>query len=191
MVTLFIEDRLCRAALCAELADAGIPCREGRENDADLSSGDAVLTDGKGAGAPEKLSAFPGKKILLADGDDEVPGFFRMRPPLPIGALAAVLSGKSAPLALAPDGVFLYGEKILLTATERRLLSALIAADGAVVSREDLISAAFDGEVGAGALNVYIHYLRGKLEAGGRKVILSSSGRGYAVAREFLGGAVC
>ena len=42
-----------------------------------------------------------------------------------------------------------------------------------------------DGADG-GVLNVYIHYLREKLEAGGEKIILSSRKQGYKIVEKYL-----
>ena len=44
-----------------------------------------------------------------------------------------------------------------------------------------------------GVLNVYVHYLREKLERGGEKIIISSRGLGYKIDEKYLqtGGTVC
>ena len=61
-------------------------------------------------------------------------------------------------------------------------------ADGAFISREALKSAVWGAESSEGVLNVYIHYLREKLERDGEKVILSSRKSGYALAEKFKRG---
>ncbi len=69
-----------------------------------------------------------------------------------------------------------------LTPTEARLFSLLLEADGAPVSRRALLVGTF-GEAEAdneGLLNVYIHYLRQKLERDGKKRIFAHRGRGYS-----------
>lgn len=90
-------------------------------------------------------------------------------------------------LKLAKDGrVALVGEKkILLTEVEGRLLSALIDAGG-FISREELLSLVWSGEADGGVVNVYIHYLREKLEKGGEKIILSSRKHGYKIDEKYL-----
>ena len=85
------------------------------------------------------------------------------------------------------DYATLGEKKIKLTDGEGRLLSALMSGGGKFVSREELIKDTW-GDVDGGLLNVYIHYLREKLEAGGMRVILSSRKQGYKIDEKFLGG---
>ncbi len=68
----------------------------------------------------------------------------------------------------------------LLTPTERLIYDALREASPAVVSRETLSSLAFGDEDEDGRLNLYIHYLRKKLELDGKKRIFAYRGKGYA-----------
>lgn len=67
----------------------------------------------------------------------------------------------------------------LLTPTEKRLFDALIAAAPNPVSREALALAAFGNADSDGMLNLYIHYLRKKIETDGKRRIFSSRGKGY------------
>lgn len=67
----------------------------------------------------------------------------------------------------------------LLTPTEKRLFDALRAASPAPVAREDLEKAAFGDDCDDGMLNLYVHYLRKKLEADGKKRIFAARGKGY------------
>ena len=67
----------------------------------------------------------------------------------------------------------------LLTPTEKRIYDALRAASPAVVSREALSSVAFGDEEEDGRLNLYIHYLRNKIETQGQKRIFAIRGKGY------------
>ena len=70
--------------------------------------------------------------------------------------------------------------EIILTDSEQRVLYRLIAADGAPVSREELLSL-FDTKDGNIA-DVYICHLRRKLETPfGTKIIRTVRGRGYAL----------
>lgn len=78
----------------------------------------------------------------------------------------------------------LDGEKIRLTDTELRLLSALLKADG-YVSRAGLLREVFCGAENGGLINVYIHYLREKLEVRGERIILSSRNLGYKIDERF------
>ena len=66
-----------------------------------------------------------------------------------------------------------------LTPTEKRLLDALRAASPSPVCRERLMLFAFDTEIVDGRLNLYIHYLRQKIEADGQKRIFACRGKGY------------
>ena len=89
------------------------------------------------------------------------------------GALK-VISGKRA--------VRLHGRVIKLTEVEFKLLCALLRAPlGEFVSRERLIDEIWGGECDGGVVNVYIHYLRKKLEVDGEKVIISSRREGYKI----------
>ena len=78
--------------------------------------------------------------------------------------------------------VRLFGEIIRLTDVEYRLLSALLSERaGVFVSRERLIKEVWRGECDGGVVNVYIHYLREKLEKSGEKIIISSRREGYMI----------
>ena len=66
-----------------------------------------------------------------------------------------------------------------LSPTEARLLEVLKSASPASVSREALSLSVF-GKQNDGMLNLYIHYLREKLEKDGIKRIFSDRGKGYA-----------
>jgi len=82
----------------------------------------------------------------------------------------------------------LYGEKIRLTDVEFSLLSLLYAAGGEYVGRREILRKVWNNACDEGVINVYIHYLREKLEVGGEKIILSSRKLGYAVNSKFLKG---
>ena len=69
----------------------------------------------------------------------------------------------------------------LFTPTEERLYRALKEASPAFVSREKLIRTVFgDGDDG-GRLNLYIYYLRKKIETDGKKRIFAVRGKGYSL----------
>lgn len=115
-------------------------------------------------------------------GSDE--GWHR---PFRLAALASLADGdaRSRGLRLLPqeNAVLLDGEHIRLTAKEFALLSVLADAAGRPVSRESLRIAVFSDEKEAGIVNVYIHYLRRKLERDGRRLIVALRGQGYALRR--------
>ena len=80
--------------------------------------------------------------------------------------------------------VLLDGERICLTRLEYALLSRLAAEHGNPVSKDTLYREIFSGEGDEGIVNVYIHYLRRKLECDGRRRITALRGRGYALREE-------
>lgn len=106
-------------------------------------------------------------------------------------ALAKLLSGSvfgtpKAPLLTLYAGrrsALLDGQEVFFSRREFALLSALFEADG-FLSREELIEKIWDGKADARTVNVYIHYLREKLEAGGRRIICCDRARGYAIYKE-------
>ena len=131
--------------------------------------------------------------LYITDGEnDEIPAEKCLFLPLPIGAAKKKLSTKKAPpaLLLLPKerAIRFYDKKIRLTEVEYSLLSALWEAKGAFIRREDLRAAVWGAEGTDSQLNVYVHYLREKLEGGGEKVILSSRKEGYALAEKFAKG---
>ena len=81
----------------------------------------------------------------------------------------------------------LDGKKIKLTDGEWTLLSLLVSAGGDFVSREKILANCFSGK-SESMINVYIHYLREKLECGGEKIIVASRDSGYKIDKRFLGG---
>jgi hypothetical protein len=144
-------------------ADIFILDTESHEDDAQLSS-DGVIRIGRGGDIPQ---------------------------PFTYSALLGALCGidRTAPVITPGAGcVYLRGEKIPLTDVEAALFGALYDARGEYVSRDELIERVWGDGVDGGVLNVYVHYLREKLEAGGERVILASRGEGYKINEKFLGG---
>jgi hypothetical protein len=95
-----------------------------------------------------------------------------------------LLPEEARPLAVGEDfrTVTVGGETVCLTECEATLFRLLYEAGGAPVSRNTLSAAAFpDAEDAEGSLNVYIHYLRKKLERSQRKVIRAHRGGGYSL----------
>ena len=116
--------------------------------------------------------------------------------PFPCGAAKDCLSERpDAPLLLsaADTSVLLYGRKIALSETEYALLERLFADCGTCVSKEELLRAVWRKNVTPGALTVYIHYLRKKLEGGGEHLIFSSRTEGYRLSEKLRtkGGSAC
>ena len=113
--------------------------------------------------------------------------------PFELGELSLFLferAGDSKLLHLA-DGdraAKIHGKKIKLTEVEYSLLSLLLSAGGEYISREKILEEIWDSEADSGVINVYIHYLREKLEFLGDKVILSSRKLGYCIDKKYIGG---
>ena len=112
--------------------------------------------------------------------------------PFPLGALEALLSSKIKGAYLSLDAsrrVAAVGERtVKLTELEFSLLSLLVSGKGKFISREEIRTAVWEGNAEDGLINIYVHYLRDKLERGGERIILSSRKSGYAIDERFLGG---
>lgn len=112
--------------------------------------------------------------------------------PLANSALISFLKGESEGKVLSLDEkkriAHIYGEEVRLTELECALLVCLMAHNGECVTNEELVEHLWGGQASAGAVNVYIHYLREKLEMRGERVILSRRGKGYFIDRKFLKG---
>ena len=70
-----------------------------------------------------------------------------------------------------PDGL-----EVELSEREASLLGTLMAAPNRVFSRARLLESVFDGAESAGAVDLYVHYLRRKL---GKQVVRTVHGTGY------------
>ena len=93
-------------------------------------------------------------------------------------------------LRLLPDErcAYLNGEKIRLTEVEYHLMSELFSACGEYKSRDELLFSVWGRDADPGVLNVYVHYLREKLERRGEKIILSSRKCGYKISEKYAQG---
>ena len=114
--------------------------------------------------------------------------------PFPIGALFSKLSTgdeKIFYLNREKRSAVLHGEKIKLTDVEFSLLSVIFEAGGEFISREEILKRVWNDEADGGVINVYVHYLREKLEKGGEKIIISSRKGGYRLNEKLLGGELC
>ncbi|MBQ7333126.1 MAG: winged helix-turn-helix transcriptional regulator [Clostridia bacterium] len=100
-----------------------------------------------------------------------------------------LLSYKEVPLRVNENErcAVLFGEKIKLTEIEYALFS-LLYKRGTFVSREEILSTVWTADADSGIINVYVHYLREKLEKGGEKIIISSRKLGYRISERYLGG---
>ena len=89
---------------------------------------------------------------------------------------------KLPPLSLSSDGrhAAVRGRSVKLTALEYSLLSLLISGGENYTSRSEISRKVWDGASDS-LVNVYIHYLREKLETNGEKIIISSRKYGYKI----------
>ncbi len=81
-------------------------------------------------------------------------------------------------------GVWRGSRQVSLTAREYQLLLALLRQPGLVLSREDLLREVWHDQQGSASnvVEVYVRYLRQKLEEGGeRRLIHTVRGRGYCL----------
>jgi DNA-binding response OmpR family regulator len=105
------------------------------------------------------------------------------RPPLPIPAPPLAL----ADLVLMPErqAARRGGRLVELTGRETELLQLLLRRQGEVVSREAILGEIWPdrGEGASNVIEVYVRYLRRKLEAGGeRRLLHTVRGCGYCLA---------
>lgn len=100
-------------------------------------------------------------------------------------ALLGIFDGKEQNVYPYPNHsnrtVLIGSEVIKLSACEFRLFCCLYEAKGQYVSREALHKAVWEGQGDVSVVNVYIHYLRRKLEKNDLRLFHSARGRGYAL----------
>lgn len=129
-----------------------------------------------------------GGRALIVKASGEVR---RIPLPCPLYSIRAALSlSEEQPrLRLARErAVYFNSHRIELTGIEYSLLRELMAGGGEFVSRERLLQSVWHADAEDGVINVYIHYLRHKLERDGEKIIISSRKSGYRIDKKYLGG---
>ena len=143
----------------------------------DKEHADAVLVDIDNP----KYAHEVGITMSRSDGDIHLP--FR------IGALRAILNEEKSELTVKDGGIVYIGTRaIKLTDVELSLFSALYKRGGDYATREQLMHEVWGDSADEGVLNVYIHYLRAKLEANGERVITCTRGKGYKLNERYFGG---
>ena len=108
--------------------------------------------------------------------------------PFSLDMPASMLTSSSSPsCALIPKrhSVIMQGEDIRLTELEYALFELIVNSGEDCVSREEILERVWNGEADGGIVNVYVHYLREKLERGGEKIIISARGRGYTLSEKY------
>jgi DNA-binding response OmpR family regulator len=129
----------------------------------------------------EGKSTLPNARRIGRDPDADI------ALPLSLADLDSLVDAgtEASVLRIGTRAVYLREKKIALTEVEFALFKALYDAHGEFVSREALLNGVWDGECDSGILNVYVHYLREKLEDG-EKIILSSRKFGYRIDERYF-----
>ena len=109
--------------------------------------------------------------------------------PFRIGALKDLFSKEGKTLCVIPEEkcARLSGRTVRLTDVELALLSSLLKREGGYVSREELLHEVWGESADSGVINVYVHYLREKLEVDGERIILCSRNYGYKIDEKYVG----
>ena len=173
-IAVYTLDRLLFRRLCL-LFDGRyevILCREGCDTVGDITISDLDTQPVSGA------------DITLSRGGKD--GTIRL--PFSIDEMEMVVAGlekrDTGRLFLNKETrtVQLCGKSVKLTEVEFRVLSVLASVpSGEFVSKERLIAEVWGEGVDGGVVNVYIHYLREKLEKDGERIIISSRREGYKI----------
>lgn len=116
--------------------------------------------------------------LVLTDMKD-VPERLSSLPRLTVGEGGISRPFSHAEMCAHIKRIMAGGDVPLLTPTEQRLYDALLAASPSPVNRDTLSRLVFDTEEDGGRLNLYIHYLRKKIETDGVKRIFATRGKGY------------
>lgn len=110
--------------------------------------------------------------------------------PFALGAVSRLLERAGESPALTYDEgercVYLRGRKTALTDIEFALFLSLARRRGEWASRAELLREVWGREEEATLLNVYVHYLREKLEREGERVICSSRKSGYRIDEKYF-----
>ena len=107
--------------------------------------------------------------------------------PFGIDAPARYLTDTAEARLLPESREVALGDRLVkLTELEFALFSLIVEACGEPVSREKILERVWHGETDGGIVNVYIHYLREKLEDCGERVIVASRGRGYSLSEKYV-----
>ena len=117
--------------------------------------------------------------VLLLTDTQNIPPRLAALPRLVIGEGELVRPFSHAAVLRLVEEALSFAPLPLLTPTEQRLFDTLRAASPRPVSRAELSTVAFGTEEDGGRLNLYICYLRKKIEADGRKRIFACRGKGY------------
>lgn len=145
----------------------------------DAEAADLALTDAD----DEKYRDFDGLKMKRGGGRD-------IALPFRLGSLRDMIGGEADILSAVAEEkcAILSGRRIKLTELEYALFSLLLSRCGEFVSREEILNVVWGGRADSGIVNVYVHYLREKLETDGERIIVSSRNYGYKIDERYAGG---
>ena len=178
-IEVFSSDDYLFQKIRLELSDIAEVFRSKNEND--TRSADIILIDDD----DEEYASLSGIRMKRGGGAD-------IALPFRLGSLLGMLFGSDngPALRLIPESkcAELSGKEIKLTELEYSLLSLLVSRNGDYVSREEILSKVWGTRADKGIVNVYIHYLREKLEGGCEKIIISSRNYGYKISEKYSGG---
>ncbi|GAA2597640.1 response regulator transcription factor [Streptomyces axinellae] len=178
--------RLASTDIAAAVLDVGLPDADGRDVCQAMRANGLtfpVLFLTAHHRLPDRLSGFS------AGGDDYLPKPFhlaeliaRLRAALRRATPAQAVTAGDLTLDAVRHRCTVEGSELALTPTEFRLLAALMAASGDVVTRRDLVRAAWpDGaRVSDNTLDQYLTRLRRKLrQAGSARTVKTARGIGH------------
>ena len=142
---------------------------------------EAVLFDG--TEPPREEFPAPVRTMSYSEGAD-------IRLPLPISGLEELLFPTASAILFHKGSrtVTVNNNTVRLTEIEHALLLLLARGGGEFVSREEISESVWGGRADSGLINLYVHYLREKLETGDERIILSSRKNGYKIDEKYLGG---
>lgn len=118
--------------------------------------------------------------LVITDKED-LPARLSALPCLKIGEGGLLRPFSHKELKARIGALLLYPTLPLLSPTEERLFRILKDASPDFVSREELSLGAFGDKEDGGRLNLYIYYLRKKIETDGKKRIFAHRGKGYSL----------
>ncbi len=81
--------------------------------------------------------------------------------------------------------VFVRGRAVKLTELEYSLFSLLLS-ESRFFTKEEILRKIWGENADIGIVNVYIHYLREKLEVEAERIIISARNKGYKINEQFL-----
>ena len=132
------------------------------------------------------VAGLPAERVIAYGREARTGACTYLARPFRMVALRALLEGDDNGADLRPSEDFrtvtVGGDTVTLSEREAAVFRLLYLADGAPVSRRTLAEKVFpEAEAPEDAVNVYIHYLRKKLERNGTRRIRAHRGGGYSL----------